>query len=560
MSIIHNGSELPSDYDFLMDKWKLKSVTGDIKPEKPSFCVFNNSVLALEMLKKHVDRNSKMCLHTDVDVDGIGTTYILKKALEVLGSNNHLLLINKDKVHGIQQKHVDYFKINPIDLMIITDSSSNEIEIIKKFNCDVLCIDHHDLLHEDLSGKCEDGIHNYVIVNNTIGNSNQEQDNLWLRNKNNLAFEKLDEYIGEKDMSCGLVVYELLRLYCECFANIKLIENLMLFQWVGITLITDVINTLNNRNQWYLDKTVCNMDTETSLRIMMQAINNFKASLDKSYIGYTFAPLINKTIRAGASNVALSTVINNPSEILNLQQYSKLQQEVIEKVCNVESIDNSTCLRVLLPRKFNQPSVSLDIGQFNVSPNYSGVIASKLSGDNGKNAAVYILKNDICKGSFRGKHKGIDYRKYFEKLSKDVYAQGHPGAFGFELKQEQLKYLMDNISSIEPTEEEKPWLTAGNMTPSEYGKYHISSIEEFKRQGYLWRIAIGNSKVNSNDEINIRVKDSDVVLKSTKGKLFIYDVLGMECKAFNLLNGKYFDVYAEYTNEINMFIREAKTT
>ena len=199
----------------------------------------------------------------------------------------------------------------------------------------------------------------------------------------------------------------------------------------------------------------------------------------------------------------------------------------------------------------------LDIGQFNVSPNYSGVIASRLGGDNNKNAAVYIMENELCRGSFRGKHKKVDYRKYFEKYSNDIYAQGHPGAFGFKLSPEQLTYLMNNISSIEPTEEEKPWLTAGNMTPSEYGKYHITSMDEFKRQGYLWRIAIGNSKVTSNDEIYIRVKASDVVLKATKGKLFIYDVLGMECKAFSLLEGKYFNVYAEYTNEINMFIRQS---
>ena len=94
------------------------------------------------------------------------------------------------------------------------------------------------------------------------------------------------------------------------------------------------------------------------------------------------------------------------------------------------------------------------------------------------------------------------------------------------------------------------------MNTNEYGKFHITSMDEFKRQGYLWRIATGNAKVTSSDEIYIRVKANDVVLKSTKGKLFIYDVLGMECKAFSMLEGMYFNVYAEYTNEINMFIRQ----
>lgn len=129
----------------------------------------------------------------------------MKKTLEYLGSNNHLLLINKDKIHGIQQKHADYFKDKQIGLMIITDSSSNEIQIIKQFNCDVLCIDHHELLHSELSGKCNNGENEFVIVNNTIDSTTYEEDILWLQDSNYTKYE------ADSRMSCGLVVYELLR-------------------------------------------------------------------------------------------------------------------------------------------------------------------------------------------------------------------------------------------------------------------------------------------------------------------------------------------------------------
>lgn len=555
MAIIHEYENVPDSNDILMDKWKTKSVTGDIKPERPSYCVFINTSKALQLLHKHIVRNSSMVLHTDVDVDGIGTTYIIKRVLDNLGCTNYALLINKDKIHGIQEKHVEYFKRNPIDLMIITDSSSNEIETIKSFNCDVLVIDHHDLVQYELYGTCNDGIHKFVIVNNTIDNSNQEEDNKWLRSKNISAFENLESYKGTNDMSCGLVVYELLRLYCECFVNPNLLENLMLYQWVGVTLITDVINTLNDRNQWYLDKTVFNMDVEPTLKVIISTINEWKTSLDKSYIGYTLAPLINKAIRAGAGNEALDIVMNRPQDINNLQKYAELQKQVIEKVVNVQTNDPLTGQKILQPRVFSQKSIMLDTGPFNISPNYNGVIASRLGGENHKNAAVYVNENGYCKGSFRGLHKSVDYRSYFVNYSDDIYAQGHPEAFGFEVRYEQLKDLLDNISDIEPTEDEKPWLTIGNMNPDEYGVYHVTDLTEFKRQGYLWRIAVGNAKVTSKDEICMRVKASDVVLKDNNGKLYIYDVLGMECKAFSILKGEYFDVYAEYTNEINMYIR-----
>lgn len=559
MAVLENNKEVPQEKNILLEKWKIETVCGNRKPEKPGYCVFNNIAYALDLLKKHIDCNSKIALHTDVDVDGIGTTYIFKKALNNLGSNNHLLLINRDKIHGIQQKHVDYFRDKPLDLMIITDSSTNEIEIIKQFNCDVLVVDHHDVsqkMRSQLLGLCNDGVHRYVIVNNTIGNSNQEFDNKWLRNNNISAFESLEEYQATQDMSCGLVVYELLRLYCECFASPKLLENLMLYQWVGVTLITDVINTLNERNQWYLEQTVFNNSVEASLNIMMRQINRFKATLDKSYINYSFAPLINKAIRAGDGAKALDIVINRPQDIMQLEVYKEIQQKAIDSALEVEIVDPETQVRTKAKRVFKDKNIILDISKLGIKPSYTGVIASRLGGDHHKNAAVYCIDEDgLCKGSFRGRYNYIDYREYFENFADDIYAQGHPPAFGFKLRLEQLRAILDSIESIEPDQESKPWLTLGSMKPEEYGKYHIDSLDDFKKLGYIWRIAIGNSKVTSKDEVNIKVKSSDVVFKNTKGKLFFYDVLGMECKAFKILTGEYLEIYPEYTNEVNIYIR-----
>lgn len=556
MAIIHNGAEVSDTKDILLDIWKDGIVDGTEDVERPSLCLFNNTAKAIEMLNKHIERNSTMCFHTDVDVDGIGTTYIFKKALERLGSHNHLLLINRDKEHGIFEKHVGYFKNNPIDLLIITDSSSNEINTIKQFNCDVLCIDHHDLLHNDLSGTCSDGIHNYVIVNNTIDNPDFNGDKLWLSRKNSSAFQNLTEYIGTKDMSCGLVVYELMRVYCECFSNPDLLENLMLYQWVGVTLLTDVINTLNRRNQWYMNKTLFNQDTEQSLSIMMHYINKYKAKLDKSYIQYSFAPLINKAIRAGKSGEALDVVINHPEQVEKLKVYAAIQKEIVEKATNVVEVNPVTGLKVLRPKIFTSKTITIDLDKLGVHRNYSGVIASRLCGDNKKNCAAYVtLEDGTLKGSFRGRFKNIDYRKYFADYDESIYAQGHPGAFGIRLKKEQLDTIMDSVDSIEPKEETKPFITIGNIPENEYGVYHVTDLNEFKKLGYIWKLATGNAKVTSPDEIYIRVRASDVRLKKTEGSVYFYDVLGMECKAFSPLKGSHFDLYVEFTNEINMYLR-----
>ena len=99
----------------------------------------------------------------------------------------------------------------------------------------------------------------------------------------------------------------------------------------------------------------------------------------------------------------------------------------------------------------------------------------------------------------------------------------------------------------------------GNLTDEQKGEYHIADFGEFKKQGALFKIAIGNSRVVSGDEIKIRVKASDIKFTGTvgaKNNVYMYDVFGISCKAFEPMIGEYFDVYLEYTDKIDAFIRK----
>lgn len=547
MEAIRDNKKCALDDSILKEKWKLESVYGVEQATEPGYCVFNNTAKAIKLLDKHIRNNSIIVFHTDVDFDGVGTNYIFKRTLEYLGSKNHILMINKDKIHGIQQKHVEYFKDKKIDLMIITDSSCNEVNIMKQFNCDVLCVDHHDLLHRETYGKCLDGVSDFVIVNNTIDEDTYTEDKQFL--ENTLYFE---QYKADSAMSCGLVVYELLRIYTKYIRKEKLLENLKLYQWVGTTLFTDAVDTLNNRNQWYLNSTVFSTEIEQCMGAMIHNINKYKATLDKSYIQYSLAPIINKAIRAGKSSEVISKVINKPEDIFSLNIYNQNQTEAVEKATTI--LDEATGVRNSII--FDTSSIMLDLSNMDVHTNYYGVIASRLSGDNNKSTAVYrINENGKCKGSFRGIHKDIDYRKYFESYSEDIYAQGHPPAFGFELSVEQLTYLMNNLKNIEPLEEDKPWISIGDVDEEHRGVFHIESADDFRKAGLVWKIATGNAKVASIDEIIVRVSAKNTTLKETRGKVLVYNVLGFECKAFKPLQGDFFNLYIEYGREINIFIR-----
>lgn len=534
--------------ELLKSKWKDQAVYNGSELKEPSLCVFKNIIYAMHMLNKHIRSNGKICFHTDVDVDGICTTYIFKKAISSLGSNRHLLMINKDKVHGIQQKHVDYFAVKPVDLLIVTDSSSNEIELIKSMNCDVLCIDHHELLHRDTLGICKDGLHRYCIINSTIDNDNSDADIEQLRHMG--ITSELSRYTGTPDMSCGLVVYEFLRVYCEVIRRNNLLKNLALYQYAGITLFSDAINLLNARNQWYIENTVYNDSLEPTLKVVMQQLNKYNTRLTKSYIEYTFAPLLNKAIRSGNGSEALDKLVNHPELVYGLKEYDKEQQEALEKALTVTTADG-----LKGKRTFTEEYICFDITGLGVRETYTGVIASRLGSENNKSVACYVVLEDgTCKGSFRGTDQNFDYRTYFDDFSDDIYAQGHPLAFGFKLRKEQLYTIMQNISTLENRGSSIPDVTIGKLCG---GLVHIDDLLEFKRSGDLMLIGFGNSKVQTKDEILLRVSASDVSLKSQRGKLYMYNVLGgyenggFECKAFKPLEGTEFNMLVLYEGGIN---------
>lgn len=542
ISKINNREEFEINMDVFEYTWGNKVVTGEEKSQKPSMVVFRNSALALEMLDKHIRKNGNIVIHCDVDVDGIGTGYIIGKFIQSKTGKRPLYIINKDKQHGIQQKHVDYFKNIDIDLMIIVDSSSNELDIIKQFKCDVLVIDHHELNHNELVGNTAEGNHKYVIVNNTIGNDEVNSIKCWISRYNPESREDFEVFPGDDRMSCGLVVYELLRLYCEAIGPRMLLENLKLYQWAGVTLFTDAILLNTPRNQWYIENTVCSMDTEITLYSMLKRLNNFKELLDKTSINFTVAPVINKAIRAGHSGDALRVVVSNPEGIIDLMQYKEAQDEALEIGISDYVASDTYVLR--------------DMSTTSVHKNYNGVIASRLCGDLNKNCIVYRITDEIAEGSFRGRMSNVDYRKVFNQYNSESSADGHKAAFGFKCNVKDIDGIMRSLTSIESSMSDKYLLTAGKINEKSPGKFPIYDIEEFKRQGGIWKLGIGNSRVNSDEQILLTVSAEDAVLFEQRGRLYIYTILGLKCKAFEPITKPVVNIYVEYSKQIECYIRQ----
>lgn len=504
--------------DFLNDRYKnLDMLLGDNDGYEPELVTFRNSNLAAKLLDKYLYNDSSIVIHADVDFDGIGSAYEIYKYFSLRGKPNEKLrlCINKDKEHGIGNgnKAVNYFNKYDDALIIIVDSSSNNIEHIKQINHDVLVIDHHELSVDtnELTGKTVGG--QYCVVSNMID--------------------------SDPDMSCGMVIYELLRYYQHTRGLDGEIERNKLYQWAVCTLFTDVINTDTKRNLYYINKAFTDSLIEENLRIMLDQVTR-GGSLNKSNIGFQLAPCFNRAIRAGKASEALKIAVNYPNRLKELLIYKQYQKELLNGIEDKAS-------------EFTRYTY-IDLTPFeNISKAYSGITAGKLLDRYKKTSIAYKVTPDgIAKGSFRGLYEEIDYRHIMLELG--MIAEGHKGAFGFQIPLEHLNEIMEKVTDVERDIERVEYL----MSPRANGrcKHRIKDMDAFKKEGNIWKIGVINSKISGGyGNLNLICSLSEVQLVEEFAKYKTYNVDGLSCIAFEEICSPLVEIYAEYGDELKLYLR-----
>lgn len=500
--------------NFLTDRYTyIKYLCDEADVQEPDIIEFKNSNEACRILNYHIKNKSKIMIHGDIDVDGLATTKVLYEFLLALDSGLSVeLRINKDKFHGIAAKHVEHFNNCGADLVIILDSGTNNTEYIEKIRGDVLVIDHHEITSGKLYGKTLEDSGEYYIISNMANNEESG-------------------FKADDAMSAGLVVYEFLRYFQKTYNIRDILSARQLYQWSAMSLFTDAVNNDRPRNIYYIKKTFTDQKVEDSLAMIMKSMYKNKIALDKSTVGYSIAPLFNRAIRAGESGLAMKIVCQNPQDAQVLMRFKEIQKKITDSYLEgaIEE-ENYVCKDI----------TGLNIG------NYSGLLATKLLNHYKKTAIVYQIKNSFAEGSFRGKSKCIDYRKNIADFG--FFAEGHKPAFGFKIPLQYLKVVMEKVTSTEGSSQE--YLTMGDMPENRKGIHHVetSEILEFKRAGYIWKLAAINSRLS--EGINIVVSTANMEeVESGSEYVRNYRCYGMVCTAFEPITTEYADIYIEAQSE-----------
>lgn len=494
-----------SKVDVYYNSWlkTYQHILGTVTPTVPPLSTFIGYKQALVLFHKHIKARSKILIFADVDVDGILSCFILHRYLELIGFPKSKIdtFINKGKQHGISDDLKEHIKQTNPDFVIIVDSSSNQVEDIKSLGVPTLVIDHHEITHNELRSD------DYIIINNTVT-------------------EYKDEHFNKDcDLSCGMVVYEFLRMYEELMKSTKLEESLLV-QWALMTLFTDVIDLDSPRSQYYIDNYLMNGDIERSLWATIKEVDSYSISLNKSFINYKFAPRINKSIRVLAGLEALNLMIENPINLKSLDKYIGIQDEMVAKGLNM-LVDCGNYVYV-------------DLGK-HIERTFSGVIANKLVHSTRKNSVVFKVEDGVARGSFRGRNSA-NYREYVASF-ENATAEGHNEAFGFSCKIDDLDKIFSNINSVE-TQDEAFGVTFGDNIKQ--GISHADSLLEYYNDGSLYKIALVNSRLSSKNDTYIYFNfDSKRYTFRQVGKSYRYDIDGVEVISLSELHDGLCRVYVE---------------
>lgn len=523
----------------------------------------------LNLLKKHLSADKKIVCHADVDIDGNQSMYILKRFLDskLKGLSAEVIYTtNLGKYHGITTDFVDkvnsgiiincwettaldYIQLNKkIDLVIITDSSSSELELIKALNTDVLVLDHHDMENIPILGETAGG--KYVIINPKSvesGLKNQE-----VRTRNDC-------------FSAGLVVYEFLR-----HLENSLMVDLMLYQNAVMTLYSDGIPILLENSKIYVKETLMAAKLEPQMYTLLNSANCFHKQLTKNNMLYNINPLINKAIYYNKNYEVLDILLNNPGRLGGLKKYREEMDKIVDDAMGEEkTFGNHIVYMIKDSYEFEDES------KYNLIRNLKGMIASRLANNYYRLALVGVIKDGKAYLSFRGDGDNKNYRALAREYLSDkfeAFAEGHKTSFGIEVMKEDLGGLLNHLEkSRSYYEKNQNGLSLGENSytfgTSLMNKFNAKSLESLSQEtglsviDLIYQMGDYNARNTSDMEKTVYMDLNDpsnmLVYQGSRGKVYQYQWFGIRAVAFKSLDPKYLvSAYIEQGVGLQIVLRQ----
>lgn len=372
----------------------------------------------LIMIDDIIKNNRSVYLDEDCDIDGYLSVLTLKTMFDVLGHTNYFIPTHVYKRHGLGIDVVSgMLRENKFDYYIITDSSTNAIELFDLFlehpETKCICIDHH--MSETDRTRYRNT--NVLLINPKLD-----------------SFEKGQETLLHDMSACGvvslLVDFVMKKLYPDKY------DDLRGAHWVYgyITLYSDSCK-FSWYNIAYARRVV---ESHFPYPPLVEMFMNQYSTLNRTFVSWTLAPRLNALLRAEYFGLA-HDLFYNPAKTLEeglIETVEKIYQDSKEFVNDLRR-DAQIVEKENLVIGFLADTAR--------ARNYTGLVASTLSTEFNKPAMVLL---HTSQQEYEGSVRDLYSRNLLDIFKTVISADGHQPAFGVKINKDDLDdklYLLNNL-------------------------------------------------------------------------------------------------------------------
>ena len=394
----------------------------------------NNIEDAVKCFDKHFEEGNNITILVDCDPDGYTSAAAMYNYIKRLNPNYPVQYIihNNNKAHGLSKMGKGDFDLpKKTKLFIIPDAGSNDVkqlnELIKN-GIDCICLDHHDI--EDWVGETD-----AIIVNN-----------------------QTSENYTCKDFSGVGIVYEFLRALDDYYLYDYADEFLDL---VAFGNISDVMSIKNYQTRYYIEKGMSNI-TNKFLKALDKAQEfSTKGEINIHNISWYWTPICNGMIRIGdyeERDLLFRAFIETDEvfpykkrgsvEIVDEDIYTRAARLCKNAKSRQDKMRDNLCEELKADVNLKDKVVMLAAPE-DADPGIIGLAAMKLA--DWADRPCILLRNQ-GNGIFSGSCRNCNNSpvKDFKELVNDTrlfeFAQGHPGAFGCSIYEENLLEARDTLN------------------------------------------------------------------------------------------------------------------
>lgn len=389
-----------------------------------------------------IGANERIVVSYDPDADGITATTIMLRYLKNYTDNVDSIYGERNDGHGIfemitvkglnEEKDAERIehnktntdKIREADLLILIDSSSNDVEACKfikeKLGTDIIILDHHAIERKNP----------HVLL------VNPQQDDCEYPNKH---------------LSGAGIVFKVLQVMEDTLDQVDVWQYSDL---VAVGMYADIMRVDVPENRYLILNGMRNIKNTGLIRICKGAKVNTFGGIKGDDIGFSIAPLINGVARMNNIKLAIDILLEDDDAKckpirLKMQKLNEARKEKQKEIV------------AQYMKKVNENQKVLIVMDEQSSKGFNGIVAQQLSDRYKRPAIVGRIHNGVLSGSFRS-YNGFKFKTFLNQFpyeeGKEVQfdALGHEGAGGIVISESLLPeleaYIERHMPSLDDTE------------------------------------------------------------------------------------------------------------